>query len=275
MKDCFEFRKTKSLEERKKVYNDLTVTYPGKIPVLIERHPKAKCPLIPNSVKYIVYDKSFNAYMMMDFIELKLGLVLGPGKLLYLFVNGTKELIGDEIISDLYDDYKDPDDGMLYIFYTDNPNDIYNDPNYIKENENENDLSKSDDISCSRSLNEDFTSSLKEMSYVIFSKTQKMSKENKYFKKYVDLNKVIPIITKLKSNLLEYQNDLVNLLKGKKLESKKNKKENEKEGEISLSFKNDKKTEKSDQILEYKKKSSVSDDESISSKSEKSEDSDY
>jgi hypothetical protein len=45
-------------------------------------------------------------------------LSLDKSSALFLLVNGKNSITGDSALSEIYEKYKDPDDGFLYISYT-------------------------------------------------------------------------------------------------------------------------------------------------------------
>ena len=109
-----EFKKKYSLTERKKQSKAVSIKYPNKIPIIIEKIkgisnpiPDLKCQkyLIPNDIYlnqliYIIYRK----------------LELNSNESIYLFANDTLLNTSESIIS-IAQRYKDAD-GFLYIYYT-------------------------------------------------------------------------------------------------------------------------------------------------------------
>ena len=114
----FEFKKLNKLRETRKNQSIMIRNnFPDKIPVICERDPKSNLPDLDKH-KYL-FPKDLTVSQFNNMIRRKLEINdIDP---LYFIVNGKDFMQGDFFLSDIYDKYKDYQDELLYISYTDNP----------------------------------------------------------------------------------------------------------------------------------------------------------
>ena len=110
----FNFKKTFKLEERKKKFEDIKKMYQSHIPIICEKDPRCTLKEIPKS-KYL-YSSGASGAEFMNQIRKKLELV--PDKGLFLLANGKYLIPLNKYLYEIYEKYKDPEDGFLYIIYT-------------------------------------------------------------------------------------------------------------------------------------------------------------
>ena len=113
----FEYKKLNKLtEERKNECKSIKIHYPDKIPIICERDPKSNLPDL-NKKKWLV-PSNLTVDQFNFMIKKKMG--LGYDDLVYLIINGKDFISGDYRISEIYDKYKDYQDDLLYLAYSDN-----------------------------------------------------------------------------------------------------------------------------------------------------------
>lgn len=109
------FKDEFSLDKRKAESENLMSKYPNRIGIIVEQE-KYNNSIIPHidKRKYAVYnDMKFSSFMNVIRNRLK----LSPEIALIFFVNGSNILTGNQIMSEIYNQYKD-EDGFIYIKYT-------------------------------------------------------------------------------------------------------------------------------------------------------------
>ncbi len=99
-------RKTESMKIKEK--------YPDRVPIICEKDPKSKLMDIDKNKYLVPNDLTVSQF---SFIIRK-RLSLDKSSALFLLVNGKNSITGDSALSEIYEKYKDPDDGFLYISYT-------------------------------------------------------------------------------------------------------------------------------------------------------------
>ena len=110
----FRFKKDNpNTEARKTECEKIRNQFSDKIPIICEKDPKSNIRDI-DKTKYLVPDdltvSQFNM-MIRKRIEIQ------QEAAFYLLVNGKNSITGDSLLSDIYEKYKDPEDGFLYIAY--------------------------------------------------------------------------------------------------------------------------------------------------------------
>ena len=113
----FEFKKLNKLREsRINQCNLIKNNYPDKVPIICERDPKSNLQDLDKHKYLVPMDLTVSQFNFM--IRRRLGI---PDIIpLYFIVNGKDFISGDFLISEIYDKYKDYQDGLLYIAYSDN-----------------------------------------------------------------------------------------------------------------------------------------------------------
>ena len=109
----FKYKIEKSVEERKLEFDKIRNEFPNKIPIICEKDPRSNIRDIGKS-KYL-FDKDLSLSKFC--LRLRHMIKLEKETALFLLVNGRISLTGNSILSDIYNMYKDPEDGFLYITY--------------------------------------------------------------------------------------------------------------------------------------------------------------
>ena len=109
-----DFKKTRSLQERRDESTRVLEKYPDRVPVICEKSQKASttCPQIDKSKYLVPFDLSIGQFIWV----IRKRMQLPPEKALFLFINGTIPT-SSSIIGDVYACYKS-DDYFLYITYS-------------------------------------------------------------------------------------------------------------------------------------------------------------
>ncbi|CAK83957.1 unnamed protein product (macronuclear) [Paramecium tetraurelia] len=109
------YKESHNLEERKKRVQEQLAKYPEMIPIIVEKIPGCKLPQL-QKVKFLV-NSSFCFNEFKNTIKKKLNL---DEKTSTLFMYCGKTLMNEhEKLKKIYDQYKDPEDGFLYLQYAD------------------------------------------------------------------------------------------------------------------------------------------------------------
>jgi GABA(A) receptor-associated protein len=88
--------------------------YPDRIPIICEKDPKSKLIDIDKNKYLVPVDLTVSQF---SFIIRK-RLSLDKSSALFLLVNGKSSITGDSSLNEIYEKYKDKEDGFLYISYT-------------------------------------------------------------------------------------------------------------------------------------------------------------
>ena len=103
-----------NVEERRQECNKIKNQYPDKIPIICEKDPKSKIQNIDKNKYLIPLDLDVSQFKVI--ISTKINHPNGAP--FFLLANG-KDLLPDSLLlSHVYEKYKDPEDGFLYIAYT-------------------------------------------------------------------------------------------------------------------------------------------------------------
>lgn len=103
-----------SVEERKKECEKLHKQFPGKIPIVCEKDPKSKIRGVDKNKYLIPEDLTVSEFILL----MRKKIEVPNESAFYLLANGRNSIVGDIPLSDIYEKYKDPEDGFLYIAYT-------------------------------------------------------------------------------------------------------------------------------------------------------------
>jgi GABA(A) receptor-associated protein len=111
----FQFKKlmpdpTKRLEESIK----LREKYPDRIPIICEKDPKSKLAVI-DKTKYLA-PAELTVSQFVHIVKKKLE--ISKEQALFLLIGGKNSASGESVLSDIYQQHKDSEDGFLYITYT-------------------------------------------------------------------------------------------------------------------------------------------------------------
>lgn len=111
----FDYRKEKpDPKVRKADCQKLIEKYPDKIPILFQRDPKCKAKKMIKT-KYLVLKKTtVNHFLLL----LRTKLELKSSESFFLLVDGKYSITGNETLEEIYNKYKDKEDGFLYLVYS-------------------------------------------------------------------------------------------------------------------------------------------------------------
>ena len=110
----FQYKKEFDKEKRIEQCKALLIRDPDKIPIILEKDPA--CKLEPLQKKNFLVKKNFNVSKFIDMIRKMMK--LKEGDALFLSAKGKYSINGEKTIADLYNHYKDKEDGLLYISYS-------------------------------------------------------------------------------------------------------------------------------------------------------------
>ena len=96
-------------------WNQIQKDYPDYIPIVCEKDPKSKSTLTLSKKKFIV-PPTLNMSQFGMLIRNKLK--ARQDEAIFFLVNGEKAIPGSTPLSEVYNNYKDPDDGLLYIMFS-------------------------------------------------------------------------------------------------------------------------------------------------------------
>ena len=108
------FKKSLSLNDRKNQCHSLLIKNPNRIPVILEKDSKSKVNNIKKSKFLIQKDISVNQFIKMirDLMQ------IDEYEALFFVVKGKYSISGDKTMGQIYSNYKDKEDGFLYITYS-------------------------------------------------------------------------------------------------------------------------------------------------------------
>lgn len=107
------YKQGTTLEQRQEQYKRVTEAHPNKIPVIVERAPSSTLPAIPKN-KFLVPGELTVAQFAN---VVRKNIKLGMEEALVLYINGSLQA-ASAMFSTIYEDFKDPEDGFLYVVYT-------------------------------------------------------------------------------------------------------------------------------------------------------------
>ena len=110
----FDYKKSVPLEQRQSDFKKVMETNKGRIPIICERCPGSTAPVIQKK-KFLV-PPEMRVGQFGEIIRRKLE--LSKEAALFFLVNGTHSLSGNQLMSEVYDKLKDPEDSFLYIGYS-------------------------------------------------------------------------------------------------------------------------------------------------------------
>lgn len=87
--------------------------YPDRVPIICEKDPSSKIGDIDKNKYLVPNDLTVSQF---SFIIRK-RLALNKSSALFLLVNGKHSIQGEITLSEIYEKYRDTEDGFLYIFY--------------------------------------------------------------------------------------------------------------------------------------------------------------
>ena len=109
----FRFKKhNPDVEQRKRECDKIRNQF-KKIPIICEKDPRANLRDIDKTKYLVPSDSTVSQFYFM--IRKRIEIEKETG--LYLLANGKYSIVGDSLLSEIYEKYKDPQDGFLYIAY--------------------------------------------------------------------------------------------------------------------------------------------------------------
>ena len=115
----FQFKQiNKDVNQRKLQCDNLRNQFPDKIPIICEKDTKYDIKDTDKTRYLVPQELTISQFNFMIRKRLK----LSQEDAFFLLANGKYSLTGDTIISDIYERYKDKEDGFLYITYA---NDVF------------------------------------------------------------------------------------------------------------------------------------------------------
>ncbi len=114
------FKDTVALDKRLRMSNHVLVNYPDRVPVICERAARSDLPDIEK--KKFVVTKSMMCgelkYIIQKYISQSQSGTLTADQTIYLFVKDKRSLKTGLSMSEIYEQHKDDDDGILYMVYS-------------------------------------------------------------------------------------------------------------------------------------------------------------
>ena len=112
----FKFKQENSdVNQRKQSSDKIKKEFPDKIPVIVEKDPRAKTLNDIDKTKYLVPKEiSVTQFSFM----LRKRLQLKENEAFFLIAKCKYTIMGENTMDDVYNKYSDKDDGYLYITYT-------------------------------------------------------------------------------------------------------------------------------------------------------------
>ena len=101
-------------EKRKEQCRLLLIKDPDKVPIILEKDPQSHLAGIKKTRHLIKKDFTVNKFLYI----IKKMMKLPQGEALFLAAKGKYNLIGESTIANVYNTYKDKEDGFLYIMYS-------------------------------------------------------------------------------------------------------------------------------------------------------------
>ena len=100
--------------KRKEQSEILLIKEPDKIPIILEKDPVSKIQGIQKTRFLIKKDFTVNKFQL----NLKKLMQLSEGQALFLSAKGKYNITGEKTMGEIYEIFKDKEDGFLYIMYS-------------------------------------------------------------------------------------------------------------------------------------------------------------
>lgn len=110
----FDYKTSVDLKVRQEEALTTLAKYPDRVPVICEKDPKSAIAQIKKRNYIVSKDMKVSSFAFL--IRSKLNIINEAS--IYFLVNGKKALIGSEAMGKVYEEFKDKDDGFLYIHYS-------------------------------------------------------------------------------------------------------------------------------------------------------------
>ena len=103
-------------KQRKKKCDELRSQFSDKIPIICEKDPKSfHCRDIDKTHYLVRSDLTVSQFNLL----IRKRIEIEKEAALFLLANGTHSITGDTLLSEIYERYKDSQDGFLYLTYAD------------------------------------------------------------------------------------------------------------------------------------------------------------
>ena len=102
------------VDERRKECQKVLEKNPEKIPIIFEKDPKSKVKPFPKT-RYLV-DKTLTVNHFQILVRNKLE--LDSTSAFFLLAQGKYTIFGENTLEEIYEKYKDKEDGFLYMMYS-------------------------------------------------------------------------------------------------------------------------------------------------------------
>ena len=111
----FQFKKDNPDKEKRKEHcRLLLIREPDKVPIVLEKDPLCHLQGIKKTRHWIKKYFTVNKFLLI----IKRLMKLPEEEALFLAAKGKYNLVGESSIGDIYNTYKDKEDGFLYIMYS-------------------------------------------------------------------------------------------------------------------------------------------------------------
>ena len=110
----FQFKKKVPAAKRRQQVISLLKNNPNKIPIILEKEPQ--CHAEPLEKTRFLLSKEFTVNQFTKMIRALMK--ISNDEALFFSAKGKYTITGEKPMSQIYKDYKDKDDGFLYIAYT-------------------------------------------------------------------------------------------------------------------------------------------------------------
>jgi GABA(A) receptor-associated protein len=110
----FEYKRNHSASERRNECDKVRQSFPDKIPVICEKDPKCKLQPIDKTKFLIPGELTVAQFGFM----IRQRTFLEKEQALFILFQGDKNPPLDCLMSEIYERYKDPEDGYLYATYS-------------------------------------------------------------------------------------------------------------------------------------------------------------
>ena len=109
----YKFKREKNLDERRALFNNIMQSHPTKIPIICERYYKSPLNDLEKT-KYLIPSEYTVSHFM---IIIRTKIHLSEEEAFFIFAKEKYTLTGNTNMKEIYDKYKDKEDGFLYLIY--------------------------------------------------------------------------------------------------------------------------------------------------------------
>jgi hypothetical protein len=111
----FSYRKeVPDVETRRNECRKVLEKNPEKIPIIFEKDPKSQIEPFPKTRYLVSKDLTVNHFQLLLRNKLK----LNETQAFFLLVQGKYTILGENTLAEIYQKFKDKDDGFLYMMYS-------------------------------------------------------------------------------------------------------------------------------------------------------------